>query len=94
MRVSFSLVVSDAWAVVSKLHLVRILTRCHTWVRHHTLTCLQEEGTVGSRARRKGSGASRVAWVELGPNSFVAQFDDHTVWCGSEALTEQLVSCV
>jgi hypothetical protein len=48
---------------------------------HPTLDRLLEKKKVGGRA-------CKVEWVELGPDgTFVALFDTHTVWYGSEDLT-------
>jgi hypothetical protein len=61
----------------------------HYWAGvHPTLDRILEEGKIGSRSLS-------IEWVELGPDgTFVALFDNHTVWYGSEDLTEHLLSCL
>jgi hypothetical protein len=61
----------------------------HYWSGvHPTLDRILEDGGIGGRSLS-------VEWVELGPDgTFVALFDNHTVWYSSEDLTEQLLSCL
>jgi hypothetical protein len=59
----------------------------HAWSGvHPTLDRLLTQQKVGGRA-------CSIEWVELGPDgTFVALFDTHTVWYGSQVLTEHLLT--
>lgn len=47
------------------------------------------------RAQKVGGRDISIEWVELGPDgTFVAVFDNHTVWYGSQDLTDQLLDAL
>lgn len=55
---------------------------------HPTLANLLIKEKIGGRA-------CSIEWVELGPDAtFVALFNNHTVWYGSEVLTEHLLAAL
>lgn len=62
--------------------------RCYWLGLHPTLDRLLRQGKVGRRD-------IAIEWVKLGPDStFVALFDQHTVWYGGEELTEHLLAAL